>query len=116
MKIDKEKIREELERLSRQPFRDMLSLLLSANLTQEDIDAFAKKSPDRLAQSIAIMGRLSGYNEKLEIEADLSTSLTQLSDMEMQNRLKELRQPQPLPLAEITGDAKPLKAPEGDQI
>jgi len=112
MEIDKEKIRAELERLSRQPFRDMLSMLLAANLTQEDIDAFAKKSPDRLAQSIAIMGRLSGFNDKLEIEADISTSLSLMSDMEVQNRLRELRQSQSLPPTESTDETKELKAAE----
>lgn len=47
MEINKEEFRTELIHLARQPLRDMLSILLSAKLTQEDIAAFAKRYPAR---------------------------------------------------------------------
>jgi len=48
-------------RVSRDPFRNFMGLLLSCQPTEEALREWANKSPDRYAQAVAIYGRLCGY-------------------------------------------------------
>ena len=60
-------VRKELDRMSREPFKDFLANLLGAAPDAETLKEWAQKSPDRFAQALAIAGRLSGYTEKAEV-------------------------------------------------
>lgn len=44
----------------------------------------AEKNPDRWAQMLAIVARLGGYNDKLEVEGSITTRASQLSDAELE--------------------------------
>ncbi len=90
---DAARIRAELENLSREPFRRELETLLANPTDPAALKAWANKSPDRRGQLLAILGRLSGYTEKLEVDAtvaSLSVSVKQMSDMELEQRLAAL--------------------------
>ena len=82
-----------LEAKSRQPFREILARILDAEPTPEAMREFAKKSPDRWAQAIAIFGRLGGFNDKLEVESTVLLDVSRMSDAELQVRLEKLREP-----------------------
>lgn len=82
-----------LQNLDREAFRlDLAKWLLGAP-SIEQIAAYAAKNPDRWAQGLAVMARLSGYTERPE-EAPGSTSLfasiTKISDADLLARLTDI--------------------------
>jgi len=79
----------ELENLSRGPFRRVLGKLLENAPSAEAIGNQAERNPDRWAQTVALIARLSGYNERLEVEGSLSLKVQQLSDSELEGLLAE---------------------------
>lgn len=88
--LDRDQIDAHLEALSREPFRDALGKFLQATPDTATLEAWAKQKPDRWAQSLAIVARLSGYTDKLEIEGTINNVHT-LSDAELLRRAQELR-------------------------
>jgi hypothetical protein len=81
---------EQLNALSRQPFRDVLARFLGCAPTAEAIAAQAERYPDRWAQCVALLARLSGYNEHLEIEGTYVHKGETLSDAAVLARIAEL--------------------------
>ena len=82
-KLDGQQIAAELENLSRGPFRRILAKLLECAPSDNAISSQAEKNPDRWAQTVALIARLGGYNEKLEVEGSLNLKVQQLSDSEL---------------------------------
>ncbi len=85
--IPVEQIREQLESLSRRPFRTVLARLLDCAPSEEAMIAQAEKNPDRWGQTVALLARLSGYNERLEVEGSLTMRVADLSDAELTAQL-----------------------------
>jgi hypothetical protein len=80
----------EVERLSRRPHADLHAKLIDAvlgaldGLTPEEWLTLAKRSPDRLIQSLAMSGRLAGYGDRQEIQLDATVqSVKEMSDAEL---------------------------------
>lgn len=95
-----------LQNLDREAFRlDLAKWLLGAP-SMEQIAAYAAKNPDRWAQGLAVMARLSGYTERPE-EAPGSTSLfasiTKISDADLLARLTDID----AKLGALTGQHQP---------
>lgn len=88
--IPVEEIERELELATRVPFRHVLARLLNLAPSDDAIGRIAEKNPDRWAQTLAIVGRLAGYSEKLEVEDSREMRLRKLSDMELEMRLAAL--------------------------
>lgn len=86
--VNKEALTTELNRLSRGPFRDLLADFLSCAPSADDIKRAAMKSPDRWAQALAIVAKLSGYHERLEVEG--TARISTMSDAEIEAKLQEL--------------------------
>jgi len=81
----------EIGTLSRAPFRRILSRYVEAAPDLNALAAQDEKHPDRWAQGLAIVGRLAGYSERVEVEGSLDVHhLHQLSDLELEARLQEL--------------------------
>jgi len=85
-------IRAALENRVRSPFRSVLTDWLGASPGEDDLKKFAAKSPDRWSQGLAILGRLSGYSDKLEVDTDITVTrrIDSMSDMEMRAELDRL--------------------------
>lgn len=92
-------IREQLELQQREPFRNPLVKVLRGftTLSQEDMNAYVKKTPDRAGQLLAILGRLNGYSERTEVGIEPTSGLLgfaraveRMSDAEIAVRLREL--------------------------
>jgi hypothetical protein len=86
-----EQIEQELENLSRRPFRRILAKLLENAPSDQAITEQAEKHPDRWGQTTALIARLGGYNEKLEVEGSLNLKIQTLSDSELSVLLLELQ-------------------------
>lgn len=85
--------RQRLADLGREPFTDQLDDWLarwSDALAQPDagkrLSDWMLKHPDRAAQAQAIMARLAGYTEKLEIRSS-AASLDAMSDAELEQEV-----------------------------
>ena len=83
-------IREHLDNLSRGPFREVMARFLDCAPSDSAIAEQAEKHPDRWAQSAAIIARLSGYTEKLEVEGSIVHKISDLSDSALLERIKAL--------------------------
>ena len=57
-----------IQHYSRSPFQKALAIWLKAGPKPEHIHAAACKSPDRWAQGTAILGRLAGYSDRIELD------------------------------------------------
>ena len=81
-----------LRRYSREPFRKVLDQWLANAPTNADIQALAKKSPDRWGQGVQMLGKLSGYSERTEIDVTGQIEhIHQLSDLELEQRIAEVQ-------------------------
>ena len=85
--LDPKKILHYLHQGNREPFLRVLADFLECQPTMEAIRAFANKSPDRWAQAVTMIARLSGYNETLEVKNDIMVNIRGKSDAAL---LKEL--------------------------
>jgi len=90
---ESDRILADLQELRRGPFREALSECLGNRPTAEAWSALAEKSPDRWSQAIGTLARASGFRDQIEVDADVSIGrrVSEMSDMEMQARLAELR-------------------------
>ena len=79
-----------VSKLSREPFQEVLTHLLEAAPNREDVHAFAKRYPDRWAQAVAILARLGGYHDKLQIDATVILDVARMSDAELLQRHAEV--------------------------
>jgi hypothetical protein len=110
-----------LRTYSRDPFRKVLAKWLKNGPTDEDIQAQAKKHPDRWAQGTAMLGKLSGFSDRLEV--DVSGELHHvhhLSDLELEAELTQLEQkiaslPKPPTPGRIALTRSPSAQPVKDQ-
>ena len=107
--LDGDEIASAISRLSREPFQEVLTHLLEAKPDREAVYQFAKRYPDRWAQAVAILARLGGYNDKLEIDTNITVNLSRLSDVELIQRLSETQEKVDALGAGKPGSVVPLK-------
>ena len=88
--ISREIIEIALMNMSRQPFRDLLAMILGCPPDEESLRAYAKRCPDRWGQLAAIFARLTGFTEKIQVETNFATTVQQMSDMELMQKLADL--------------------------
>ena len=80
----------EFQAFSRQPFVEILSELVQGIPTLENIQSFANDHPDRWANCVNTMAKLSGYHEKLEIEGNVMLDVNRMGDAQLLAKLEEL--------------------------
>lgn len=85
-----EEIEVQLDSLSRQPFRQVLADVLASAPSMDDIRGFASRNPDRWGQLLAIVAKLGGYHDKLEVEGNMRLKVEDMSDAELVERIKQL--------------------------
>ena len=91
-RLDPAVIRQYLEVQDREPFRDLLCKVLQAQPTRESIREFAQQKPDRWTHMCYTMARLAGYSTKNIVEGNLSVQINQMSDLELDIKLEELKE------------------------
>lgn len=85
-----EDIRGQLRSYDRSPFLDVLALYLECAPTVEALVDFADSHPDKWAQAIGVIGKLSGFTEKKEVAVDINVHIKSMSDSQLEDRLREL--------------------------
>lgn len=89
-RAEQERIRSLLFSYSREPFLEVLAEGLGCKPDPESLHRFANRFPDRWAQYIAIMARLFGFTEKLEIANSLTINIQQMSDSQLLEKAQQL--------------------------
>ncbi len=91
-RLDGDQIAAHVAALSREPFREILQVFLAAAPDVDDIAEFAKRYPDRYAQGLVMLGKLSGYHERMQVDHEHRHLLEihEMSDMELMQRLYEV--------------------------
>jgi hypothetical protein len=100
-----DQLRQMLHLYDRTPFLDLLAEWLECSPTQEDLQAFANKYPDRYASALKALGQLGGYTEKKEVSVnvDVYMQVKNMSDSQIEDELKRLGSELAIPLiAEAT--------------
>ena len=89
-KVDIEQIESDIQNYSRAPFRAELARILGCQPDEQSVQTFAKKHVDRFYQSVAILGRLAGFSDKIEVDGNLSMKVSQWSDAQIMARRDHL--------------------------
>jgi len=109
--LDQEKIRTEIYRLSRDPFRDVLSFFIASAPSPQAIRKQAQRFPDRWAQSITQLANLSGYSQlNTNLDISLSASISHMSDAEIDKRIDEIQTAPPRHVEQEVIDVAPIPA------
>ena len=91
-RYDTRKLHHQLSQYDRTPFLDLLSEWLQQSPSAEALAEFAERYPDKYVTAMASLARISGYTEKtVSLNLDVTMDLTQLSDSQLEDRLRELQ-------------------------
>ena len=78
--------------MDREPFRALLEEMIGARPTVKNMTEWAQTNPDRWAQSLGIIARLTGYDFKGTVEhTHRHLHLHTLSDSELEEELRQMR-------------------------
>ena len=86
-KLDLDVVRKHLDNLTRSPFRDILTDVIAASPTIDNIMEYGAKYPDRWGQLLAILARLSGYTPELKIDGSIEVTAKDMSDSRLNEEL-----------------------------
>ncbi len=91
-RLDGDQIAAHVAVLSREPFRQVLELFLQAAPDVDSVAEFAKRYPDRWAQALIMIGKLSGFHERMQVDHEHRhlVAIHEMSDMELMQRLHKV--------------------------
>lgn len=84
-------VREQLDMMSRGPFKDFLAMLLGAHPTEESLLAFAQNNPEKWANTVRTFATLTGYREEIEVNLNVMAKVKIMSDMDLEHQLRDLQ-------------------------
>lgn len=87
--ISRQEIRDKIEVLNTEPFKDALAMFIGCSPTQSSIREFANKHPDKWANAILNISKLAGYSGA-STEINIYTQINNLSDADLQQQLLEV--------------------------
>ena len=85
-------LRQQLQRFSREPFREALEYIMGCAPSKEAVFTFAQEHPDKWAKTIETFAKMAGYHEKLEIEHNIHVDIQAMGDAELEQRLLEIKE------------------------
>lgn len=77
-----------LEELSRRPFRLLLEDFIFSAPDRDSIQKFANRAPDRWANALSAVARLSGYKDEIDITQNIHHQISQMSDADLLEHLR----------------------------
>lgn len=89
-RMRREQIEIELEQLNRAPFRGILSALLDNAPSDEAISKQAERSPEKWAQTVSTIARLTGFTDTLRVDGSIHMRIDEMSDMELEASILSL--------------------------
>ena len=75
---------------NRGPFVEILAELMQCVPEPKQLQEFANKHPDRWANAIGTISRLSGYHDKLEIKGNIFLEVHSMGDAELMKSIEEV--------------------------
>jgi len=87
--FDHDVLKKEFASYSRGPFVEVLAHLVGATPDPDALQAFADQYPDRWANAIGTLARLSGYHDKLVVEGNINVDIQTMGDADLMKELKE---------------------------
>ena len=87
-----EQLRAQLSLYDRRPFLDLLAEWLECSPDPQAIQKFAEKYPDRYAGAIRALAQIGGFSEKREVSVDVHVNIRQLSDSQLEDRMRQLNE------------------------
>ncbi|MGI9489142.1 MAG: hypothetical protein ACR2RF_25305 [Geminicoccaceae bacterium] len=97
-----EELREHIERMSRDPFKELLATFMDGQPEANDIKELARRYPEAWTKAMVQVAHLAGFHERLEIEEHHIHAVIHMSDQELMRKLAETMQ-------EIGGPAKVIE-------
>jgi hypothetical protein len=82
-------VRFKLRGYDRTPFLDVLQHWLENGPSVGDVEALAKKSPDKWASAVTQLARIAGFTEKTESTINHNISVTHMSDSQLEDEIKQ---------------------------
>lgn len=92
-----DQLRIRLRQYDRGPFLDLLALMLECAPTEADLQRLARSHPDRYINAIGQLARTGGFTDKTEVNHNVNVSVTQMSDSQIEDRIKQLAEQMALP-------------------
>lgn len=103
-----------LKRYDRSPFLELLAFFLECIPDAERIQDFANKKPDLWVKAMTDLAKIGGFTEKQEVQH--TVRLDQLSDSQLEDRMRELAAKHGLPVPDRKPgrliDLQPVPEPE----
>ena len=85
-----EEMLQDIEDGNRKPFTRILRDFVS-KWTDEGLEEFARKYPDRYLQGLSIAAKAAGYKEQLALDVTMQAKVRELSDAELLRALADLQ-------------------------
>lgn len=92
-----DELRRRLQAYDRTPFLDLLGVFLECAPTELDIKAMAKKNPDKWMNAMSQLARTAGFTDKTETTHNVNLNIGQMSDSQLEDRVRHLQQQLALP-------------------
>lgn len=106
-----EELREHIERMSRDPFKELLAVFMDGQPQANDVKELARRYPEAWTKAMVQVAHLAGFHEKLEIEETHIHAVIHMSDQELMRRLanvmKEIGGPKPAEVIEQEPQPEP---------
>jgi hypothetical protein len=81
-------LRKKLQGYDRTPFMDLLQHWATNGPTAADIEALAKKAPDKWVSAMTQMARIAGFTEKTETTINHNVNVAHMSDSQLEDEIK----------------------------
>ena len=105
-----DELRMRLRQYDRTPFLDLLAIWLESMPTEDQIAAFARKNPDKWVNSLSQIARTAGFTDKTELTHNINLVVGQMSDSQLEDRLKALTHELSLPAPAKGGSGNATEA------
>ena len=89
--FDKTELLDHFRGLSREPFIDTLAYVIGFQPTPVALRDFADKHPDRWANALSTLARLSGFHDKVEVENNINITIGKMGDAELEEQLADVQ-------------------------
>jgi hypothetical protein len=92
-----DELRMRLRQYDRTPFLDLLAIWLESAPSEDQIKSFARKNPDKWVNSLSQIARTAGFTDKTELTHNINLVVGQMSDSQLEDRLRALTHELQLP-------------------
>lgn len=110
-----DELRHHIERMSRDPFKELLATFMEGQPEANDIKELARRYPEAWTKAMATVAHLAGFHEKLEIEETHIHAVVNMSDQELMRKLAQVMGEIGGPKAAEVIDQEPQALPRPDR-